>query len=162
MSQQPNRNNFIPPLSQWKNDTLIWSGVNNTNNNNNKTNTSVPPPNRGLNWKDHNNPDTNGTYIMSSDSDWVMSTARRCTIHYGCTNCYSLNFSRRVGITENADGTYTTHFHFCSAACKNFNKRQNYFAYQFGRGNYGGDNIYGPRQTDNVEAVNNMKVNKTD
>jgi hypothetical protein len=147
MSQQPNRY----PISQWNNNSInAWANGTNNNNSNN----------RPTIWKDHGKTEENGSYIMSSESDWVMSTARRCSIHYGCSTCYGLNFQRRTGIKDNGDGTFTSHFHFCSSACKNFNKKQNYFAYQFFRSGNGGagDGIYGPRQTEqrNVESVNSI------
>jgi len=150
--------NSIQPLSHWNNSSITaWANGTNTNNNANKATTT----NRQVNWKDHTSSDLNGSYLLSPESDWVLTTARRSTIHYGCTNCYGLNFTRRVGITNNGDGTFTTHFHFCSEACKNFNKRQSYFAYQFYRGGNtagGGDNLFGPRQDQQVTDFK-FKVN---
>lgn len=134
----------------------------NFNNNNNNRNW-----NSGNNWRNSNNNNWNNgggqktnancgqtmeevnTYIESHNSDWLVSLARRAVITWACTNCCKLNYDRRQFINDNGDDSFTMLWHFCSYECMKFNKQQQYFVYNYLRG---GDNLNGPRQSENISV----------
>jgi hypothetical protein len=63
-------------------------------------------------------------YIESPSSDWLLNTPRKVLMQYGCPKCCEENYKRRLAVTNNQDGTYTSHFVYCSITCVLFNKQQ--------------------------------------
>jgi hypothetical protein len=78
----------------------------------------------GVNSTDNTNIPGYKAYIESPSSDWLLHTPRKALIQYGCTKCCDENYKRRLTVTNNQDGTYTSHFVYCSMTCVLFNKQQ--------------------------------------
>jgi hypothetical protein len=64
-------------------------------------------------------------YLLSTSSDWLARYPRKVNITVGCNKCYDLNFKDKTPVTQNLDGTYSSHFIYCSEPCMVFNKQMN-------------------------------------
>jgi len=118
----PTRNNLFLPF-QWR-DT--WIGVESTPNNNNniKRTTFCACLQTWIIGKTINTRHE-WTYIMVTDSDWG-DVARRLHSLWVCTIVTSPKISPKSWNNRKMLMAHIQHtFIFCSAACKNFNKRQN-------------------------------------